>query len=116
VTLVRDLRAWHLRPHALSMVASSTWTAGRAASSEQSSDVANVARAGKQETYFALGKGWTAAVGDDPTLQYQLTNDAENLMKMAFAGPRAAADVPGEKDAATALAKALGGRVVHVTL
>ena len=75
-------------------------------------DMVPLLKANGAELYYATGTGWTANIRRDATLQMQLTNDASGLVAAAGA-PTAAADLPGEKQAATAIASALGGTVQH---
>jgi hypothetical protein len=81
---------------------------------QASAGVADVVRANKDEVYYATGTGWTAHVRRDMTFQWQLTNDASNLLKYAFehhATP--AADLPGERSTSEQIAAVLGGSVEH---
>jgi hypothetical protein len=76
--------------------------------------VANVVRANKDEVYYAQGTGWTAHVRRDMTFQWQLTNDAGNLIKYSFDHHTAPApDLPGEKVTSEQIAGALSGSVEH---
>jgi hypothetical protein len=38
--------------------------------------------------YYAQGEAWTVTLGDDPILQYQLTNQADKLLRESFSGNR----------------------------
>lgn len=77
--------------------------------------VANLVRANKDEVYYAAGTGWTAHVRRDMTFQWQLTNDAQNLLRSAWQNHTAAAgDLPGEKSTSQQIADALRGYVQHL--
>lgn len=71
-------------------------------------------KADKSELYYANGMGWTAFVRRDGQLQMQLTNDAAGLTAAAMNSSGPAADLPGEQEAATAIATGLGGTVEHI--
>lgn len=66
------------------------------------------------ETYYARGDGWTVTLGDDPMLQYQLTNQADKLLASAFDGhTNWPTDASAEQDIAKAAVASLGGEVHH---
>ena len=74
----------------------------------------NVVKTNKDEVYYATGNGWSAHVRRDMTFQYQITNQAEKLLKLSFSGHTApAADLRGEQEAAKTISDALGGLVEH---
>lgn len=86
-----------------------SWSNAKAASG-----VADVLRANKDEVYYAAGTGWTAHVRRDMTFQWQLTNDAGNLIRYASENhPTASADLPGEKSTSQKIVDAIGGSVEH---
>jgi hypothetical protein len=75
----------------------------------------NVATTNAETMTYAAGDSWTVNVRRDPTLQWQVTNDAGALTKYAMEEhPTPSADLPGEQEAAQAVVKALGGSVVQV--
>jgi hypothetical protein len=76
-------------------------------------DAMPLVKATKLEQYWAAGEGWTAFETDDSDIQYQLTGDAEELMKIGFAGSAPTPDVSGEHAAAASIAKSLNGHVEH---
>ncbi|MEY9950570.1 hypothetical protein [Leifsonia sp. EB34] len=68
------------------------------------------------EGYYAAGAAWTVTLGDDPTIQYQLTNQADKLLQSSFSGSTPApVNVSAEKQVASDAAKALGGQLRHVS-
>ncbi|MBO1739655.1 hypothetical protein [Leifsonia sp. TF02-11] len=69
-----------------------------------------------RDVYYARGDAWTVTLGDDPTLQYQLTNQADKLLADAFGGPNASpADASAEQHVAKVAVASLGGQVHHFT-
>jgi hypothetical protein len=78
--------------------------------------VANVVRANKNEVYYAQGIGWTAHIRRDMNFQWQLTNDAGNLIRYASEShPSPAADLPAEKSTSEQIAAVLGGSLEHIS-
>ncbi|MET4702777.1 hypothetical protein [Frigoribacterium sp. UYMn621] len=67
--------------------------------------------ANKNEQYWSSGKGWAAFEIDDSLIQLQLTNNTQELAKYMFDLKAPAADVSGEKAAATTIASSLNGKV-----
>lgn len=66
------------------------------------------------ETYYARGVAWTVTLGDDPMLQYQLTNQADKLFGGAINGHTDWPNDPSaEQDIARAVTASLGGAVHH---
>lgn len=77
-------------------------------------DLDAILAADKSEVYYAKGNGWTAIIGDDPTLQLQLTNQAGELLQRQLDGktPRPI-DVSGSHDIAKAVVASIGGTIAH---
>jgi len=66
------------------------------------------------ETFYARGDGWTVTLGDDPMLQYQLTNQADKLFQGALNGHTSWPTDPSAEQAVAKVAVAsLGGTVHH---
>ena len=81
-------------------------------SDPNSNDLRPLLKVSGDEIYYASGTGWTVTLGDDPTLQMQLENDAAGLLKQA--GDSAVPNLDAEKTMAKTVADALQGEVVHV--
>lgn len=78
-----------------------------------SNDLRPLLKATGNEIYYAAGTGWTVTLGDDPTLQMQLENDAAGLVAQA-GNATTAPNLDAQKTMAEAVAASLGGDVVHV--
>jgi hypothetical protein len=73
-----------------------------------------VIKANKEEVYYATGNGWSAHVRRDMSFQYQITNQADKLLAMAFAkATPPAPDLRGEQEASKAISDTFGGLVEH---
>jgi hypothetical protein len=79
--------------------------------SEDSADLHPLLAANGEEAYYATGDAWTVTLGDDPTLQYQLTNNAAELMF----GENQPANVDAERTMAETVVASLGGTVEHIS-
>ncbi len=77
-------------------------------------DLRPLVAAGTVGAYWAAGHTWVVILGDDPTMQEQITNDASSLLAQGFAGGAAATNQDAEKRMAAVVVKALGGTVVHI--
>ncbi|UXM93323.1 hypothetical protein [Paenarthrobacter sp. JL.01a] len=70
--------------------------------------------ANEAEVFYASGTGWTAHPRRDMTFQYQITNQAGELLKLGMSGQTAPApDLRGEMEVSQKIADALGGKVEH---
>lgn len=73
-----------------------------------------VIEANEAEVYYARGTGWTAHIRRDMTFQYQITNQAGELLKLGMSGPTAPApDLKGELEVSQKVADILSGKVEH---
>lgn len=65
------------------------------------------------EMYWAHGSAWTVFLADDPTPQYQITNDAASLYKRQLAGKTPNINADAARSIAKTAAKDLRGTVSH---
>lgn len=85
-------------------------------SSIPEADITPVILSTHAQAYFATGSAWTVTLGDDPALQYQLTNQAGKLLQSSFTGATPApTNLVAEQEMAARVVQALGGHVVHVS-
>jgi hypothetical protein len=69
-----------------------------------------------RDTYYASGDAWTVTLGDDPMLQYQLTNQGGKLFADAINGHTTwPTDPSAEEDISKAAVASLGGAVQHAS-